>query len=153
VLNQAAEAPKNEASFHNFDEFERLVEVARSETLALLVVLIGGEAGLRCGEMMALEWTDIDFAKRQLTVARCEWKGHVTMPNSVATTKFTIRISRDSKPDGEQKLQSFQPLNRLRSARPSSRASSVSIGVLASAQQRDPGAVLNTPIEPDAARP
>jgi hypothetical protein len=44
-------APKNEASFHDFDEFERLVEVARSEALALLVVLLGGEAGLRCGEM------------------------------------------------------------------------------------------------------
>jgi len=68
------------ASFHDFDEFERFVDVARSEALALLVVLLGGEAGLRCGEMMALEWTDIDFAKRQLTVARSEWKGHVTMP-------------------------------------------------------------------------
>ena len=66
--------------FHDFDEFERLVGAARSEALALLVVLLGGEAGLRCGEMMALEWTDIDFAKRQLTVARSEWKGHVTMP-------------------------------------------------------------------------
>jgi integrase len=41
---------------------------------------LGGEAGLRCGEIMALEWTDIAFAKRQLTVARSEWKGHVTMP-------------------------------------------------------------------------
>ena len=29
---------------------------------------------------MALEWTDIDFAKRQLAVARSEWKGHVTVP-------------------------------------------------------------------------
>ena len=55
-------APKSEASFHDFDEFEHLVDVARSEVLALLVVLLGGEAGLRCGEMMALEWTDIDFA-------------------------------------------------------------------------------------------
>jgi integrase len=73
-------APKSEASFHDFDEFERLVDVARFEALALLVVLLGGEAGLRCGEMMALEWTDIDFAKRRLTVARSEWKGHVTMP-------------------------------------------------------------------------
>ena len=73
-------APKNDASFHDYDEFERLVDVARSEALALLVVLLGGEAGLRCGEIMALEWTDIDFAKRQLTVARSEWKGHVTMP-------------------------------------------------------------------------
>ena len=73
-------APKSEATFHDFDEFERLVQMARSEALALLVVLLGGEAGLRCGEMMALEWTDIDFAKRQLTVARSEWKGHVTLP-------------------------------------------------------------------------
>ena len=73
-------APKSEASFHDFDEFERLVDVARSEALALLVVLLGGEAGLRCGEIMALEWPDVDFAKRQLTVARSEWKGHVTMP-------------------------------------------------------------------------
>ena len=67
-------APKSEASFHDFDQFEQLVDVARSEALALLVVLLGGEAGLRCSEMMALEWTDIDFAKRQLTVARSEWK-------------------------------------------------------------------------------
>jgi hypothetical protein len=38
-------APKNEASFHDFDEFERLVDVARSEALTLLVVLLGGDAG------------------------------------------------------------------------------------------------------------
>lgn len=69
-------APKTEASFHDFDEFERLVDVARSEALALLVVLLGGEAGLRCGEIMGLDWTEIDFAKRQLTVARSE--GRVT---------------------------------------------------------------------------
>jgi hypothetical protein len=31
-------APKNEACFHDFDEFERLVEVARSEPLATLPV-------------------------------------------------------------------------------------------------------------------
>jgi hypothetical protein len=47
--------PKGEASFHDFDEFERIVEVARSEARALLVVLLGGEAGLRCGEIMGLE--------------------------------------------------------------------------------------------------
>jgi integrase len=73
-------APKGEAGFHDFEEFERLVGVARSEALALLVVLLGGEAGLRCGEIMALEWTDVDFGKRHLTVARSEWKGQVTMP-------------------------------------------------------------------------
>lgn len=73
-------APKGAASFYDFDEFERLVKAAQSESLALLLVLLGGEAGLRCGEMMALEWSDVDLAKRQMTVARSEWKGHVTTP-------------------------------------------------------------------------
>ena len=72
--------PKSVACFHDFDEYERLVEAARAESQAYLAVLLGGEAGLRCGEMMALEWTDVDLHKRQLCVARSEWKGHVTMP-------------------------------------------------------------------------
>jgi integrase len=71
-------APKGAASFYDFDEFERLIKAAQSDALAFLLVLLGGEAGLRCGEMMALEWSDVDLAKRQMTVARSEWKGHVT---------------------------------------------------------------------------
>ena len=43
-----------------------------------LLVLLGGEAGLRLGEMMALEWTDVDLRKRQLCVQRSDWKGQVT---------------------------------------------------------------------------
>ncbi len=69
------------ARFYDFDEYERLVEAAAaSDPRAHLVVLLGGEAGLRCGEMMALEWTDVDPDKRQLCVQRSEWKGHVTTP-------------------------------------------------------------------------
>jgi integrase len=72
---------RSSARFHDFDEYERLVKTARaSDWRALLVVLLGGEAGLRCGEMMALEWTDVDFTQRQLCVQRSEWKGRVTMP-------------------------------------------------------------------------
>jgi integrase len=58
----------------------RLVAAARSDRPAYLVALLGGEAGLRCGEIMGLEWSDVDLHKRQLTVARSEWKGDVTMP-------------------------------------------------------------------------
>ena len=47
-----------------------------------LIVLLGGEAGLRCGEIMALEWDDVDFNRRQLCVRRSEWKGQVTAPKS-----------------------------------------------------------------------
>jgi integrase len=56
------------------------VEAARSDRQTYLVVLLGGEAGLRCGEILALEWTDVDLSRRQLCVARSEWKGHVTVP-------------------------------------------------------------------------
>src|SRR5256885_8361624 len=50
------------------------------EVTAHLIVLLGGDAGLRCGEMMALEWRDVDLNKRQLCVERSDWKGHVTVP-------------------------------------------------------------------------
>ena len=41
------------AAFHDFDAYERLVEVARSiDMRTLLVVLLGGDAGLRCGEII-----------------------------------------------------------------------------------------------------
>jgi integrase len=73
-------APKSQAAFYDFDQFERLVERARMDQQAHLVVLLGGEAGLRCGEMIGLEWLDIDLEKRQLCVARSEWRGHVGAP-------------------------------------------------------------------------
>jgi integrase len=74
-------APKSVAAFHDFSNFERLVGAAKADGLtAYLIVLLGGEAGLRCGEIMALEWSDVDLANRQLSVARSEWKGHITAP-------------------------------------------------------------------------
>jgi integrase len=71
---------KSSARFHDFDDYERLVEAAQDDQQAYLIVLLGGEAGLRCGEMMALEWGDVNLAKRQLGVQRSAWKGHVTAP-------------------------------------------------------------------------
>ena len=48
--------PKSSAAFHDFDDFERLVDTAReTDWQTYLIVLLGGEAGFRCGEMMALE--------------------------------------------------------------------------------------------------
>lgn len=74
--------PKPSMGYYDFDEYERLVDAATtgSDRNELLIVLLGGEAGLRCGEMMALEWRDVDLAKRQICVERSEWKGHVTAP-------------------------------------------------------------------------
>jgi len=67
--------------FYDFDEFERLVTAARAtDGRAYVLVLLAGEAGLRLGEMVALEWTDIDFVKRQVCVQRSAWKGQFASP-------------------------------------------------------------------------
>jgi integrase len=71
--------PKKSMSFHDFDDYEKLVQAAaRIDMNTYVLVLLGGDAGLRLGEMMALEWSDVDLHKRQLTVQHSEWKGHFT---------------------------------------------------------------------------
>jgi len=65
--------------FYDFDEYEVLVSAAaKVDARAHLIVLLGGDAGLRGGEMRALEWPDANFIKRQLCVARNDWRGHVS---------------------------------------------------------------------------
>jgi integrase len=49
------------ARFYDFQEIRRVVEAAMADGRAAhLIALLGGEAGLRRGEMMALEWLDVD---------------------------------------------------------------------------------------------
>jgi len=74
-------APKPSMGFYDFDEYERLLEAAKElGPSAHLVALLGGEAGLRCGEIIGLEWSDVDLVKRQMCIQRSEWRGHVTVP-------------------------------------------------------------------------
>jgi integrase len=55
--------------FYDFDDYERLAEAGRAvDARTHLIVLLGGDAGLRRGEMLALRWVDVDFKRRQLQV-------------------------------------------------------------------------------------
>ncbi len=73
--------PKKSMGFHDFDQYERLLTVARKRDVqAYLMVLLGGDGGLRLGEIIALEWCDVELSARRLTVQRSEWLGHVTVP-------------------------------------------------------------------------
>ena len=66
-----------------FDQYERLLTVARKrDAQAYLMVLLGGDAGLRLGEIIGLEWRDVELGARRLTVERSEWLGHVTVPKA-----------------------------------------------------------------------
>jgi integrase len=87
--------PKASSGFYDFDDYERLVVAATADRIAQLIVLLGGEAGLRCGEMMALEWRDVDLGKRQLCVQRSDWKGQVTTTKGgrLRYVPLTVRLA------------------------------------------------------------
>jgi integrase len=54
-------------SSYEFSEYARLVEAAaKIDARTHLAVLLGGDAGLRRGEILALRWCDVDFRRRQL---------------------------------------------------------------------------------------
>lgn len=96
-------APKPSVRFYDFGEFERLVSAAVAfDPRAALIVLLGGEAGLRSGEMVGLEWTDIDFVTGQICVQRSAWKGQVAVPKGgrirhVSMTRRLERALRDAR--------------------------------------------------------
>ncbi|MCY1033485.1 tyrosine-type recombinase/integrase [Corallococcus sp. BB11-1] len=67
--------------FYEPHEYERLVEAAaKVDHQHLVFILLGGEAGLRCGEIIALEQTEVDFTQGVIHIRPSEWEGHVTLP-------------------------------------------------------------------------
>jgi integrase len=88
--------PKPSAGFFDFDEYARLMGAAKAlDRSTHLIVLLGGDAGMRCGEIMALEWRDVDLHKRQLCVQRSDWIGHVTVPTGgrLRYVPLTVRLA------------------------------------------------------------
>lgn len=72
---------KKKMEHYERDVLERLIVAAKNvDDRAELVVLLGAEAGLRAGEMIGLEWADIDFKANLLTVNRNVWKGVTGAP-------------------------------------------------------------------------
>jgi integrase len=69
--------------FYEFAEYRRLVESARAfDPRVLLVVLLGGDAGLRASEMMGLRGEDVDLRRGQLVIERAVWRDVVDSPKS-----------------------------------------------------------------------
>lgn len=70
---------KGRPRFYDFDQFSWLVEAAQKLDRRIeIVVLLGGDAGLRRGEIIALEWPAVDLRRGLITVEQSEWKGKVT---------------------------------------------------------------------------
>jgi integrase len=86
-------APQKEMGFYDEIDFKRMVEAAkeiaehgtrlrRPDRRPLLAVLMGGDAGLRCGEMLALRWGDIDWGRKMLVIRKTTWRGVTGTPKS-----------------------------------------------------------------------
>lgn len=62
-------------------EYERLVAASAStDSRTHLAVLLAGDAGLRLGEILGLEWPDVDFGRDLLKVQRAVFGSEVTLP-------------------------------------------------------------------------
>jgi len=78
---ELVKVPPTTMTFYDFDEYGALVEAAGLvDARCRAMVLLGGDAGLRRGEMMALEWSDINVRLGFITVQRSEWRGKTTVP-------------------------------------------------------------------------
>jgi integrase len=82
-------------AFYDFDEYDRL-RAAASEVGPRheLLVLLAGDAGLRCGEIRALRWSSINFGGGLLTVERAYSLDQVLAPKShkIRTVPMTGRL-------------------------------------------------------------
>jgi integrase len=67
--------PETEVEWYPAEQYRRLVDAARRlGTAWLVLVLLGGSAGLRRGEIRALKWTDLDFDTRMIRIKRAVWR-------------------------------------------------------------------------------
>lgn len=68
-------------SFYDFGEYARLLDAARAlDPRIEIMVLLAGDAGLRRGEVLGLEWTDVDAKRSTIHVQRSVYGAHVTTP-------------------------------------------------------------------------
>jgi integrase len=82
--------------FYDFGAFERLVAAAREmDTMHEVIVLLGGEGGLRVGEIQALPWSHVEVGRGQLSVEHSVWRGQTrsTKGNSLRHVPMTLRLA------------------------------------------------------------
>ena len=81
VAAELVKAPGRQMSFYEDVEYERLITAASGlDQRILLTVLLGGEAGMRAGEIIALEQADVDWERSVINIQRSEWRKQVTVP-------------------------------------------------------------------------
>jgi integrase len=81
-------------NFYEEETYARLVEAARKvDPRVLVMVLLGGDAGLRRGEMVSLRQSDVDLRRRQLTVRLATWRGIEDVPKGGRTRIIPLTVA------------------------------------------------------------
>jgi integrase len=79
MQDPTSEKQKPTPKFYDFDEYQWLLDAAEKlDPRIHLLALLGGDAGLRRGEIIALEWPNVDLRRGRLLIDRSEWKGKTT---------------------------------------------------------------------------
>ncbi|HEY4184696.1 MAG TPA: site-specific integrase, partial [Polyangia bacterium] len=78
----------------DFDELERVVVAAKDEPDRRAMILLGSEAGMRMGEMLALTQDCIDYRAGNITIWENDWHGNVgsTKGGERRTVPMTPRL-------------------------------------------------------------
>jgi len=82
--------------FYEEEDLDALVRTAGEvDERARLIVLLGADAGLRLGELTALEWPDVDLRRERINVEHAEWRGQVgtTKGRRFRTVPLTRRLA------------------------------------------------------------
>ena len=100
--------PRQRFDFYDEATFERLVEAAKEVgEHCLLAVLLGGDAGLRGGELAALRLVNCDVDRGVLNICENFWRGHVHLPKGnrprqvVMTSRLRVLLAKLRKERGD----------------------------------------------------
>ena len=69
--------------FLETEEFHRLIDANEKQPETLASILLAGDAGLRQGEIRALQWGDLDLEAGRIFVQRNDYRGHIGSPKAL----------------------------------------------------------------------
>jgi integrase len=81
-LTESPGARQDEISIKALDRAQAAALIAATEPKHRALILLMARTGLRIGEVIGLEWTDVDIEGRQITVSRNTSKGVTDTPKS-----------------------------------------------------------------------
>lgn len=87
--------PKGRIEYHTPEEVTEILSICNDEWKA--VVLLGARAGLRRGEIAALQWKDIDFKNNQVYIAPNKTEKHRYVPMSLDLSQFLLNFKKSAK--------------------------------------------------------